>query len=187
MTQRGQWILVIAIVALLGGGLLAGMALSPALRPVGVQSDAPGFRAVDVVTLDTVGLDRHEGEVVLLNIWATWCAPCEAEMPSIQRLYDELAPHGLKVMAVSVDQADTDQVKAWTDERALTFPIYHDQSRRIERSYMTTGVPETFVIDRHGVIVKKVIGATLWDDDVQTGLIRRLLGVGDDAVEETGG
>jgi peroxiredoxin len=108
-------------------------------------------------------------------------------MPSIQRLYDELGPRGLKVMAVSVDQGDTDEVKAWTDERALTFPIYHDQIGRIERSYMTTGVPETFVIDRHRVIVKKVIGAAMWDDDVQTGLIRRLLGVGDDAVEETGG
>ena len=187
MTQRGQWILVIAIVVLLGGGLLAGMALSPALTPVGVQSDAPDFQAVDVVTLDTVGLGQHEGEVVLLNIWATWCAPCEAEMPSIQRLYEELEPKGLKVMAVSVDQGDTDQVKAWVDERALTFPVYHDQSGRIERSYMTTGVPETFVIDRHGVIVKKVIGAAYWDDDVHAGLIRRLLGASDDAVEETGG
>jgi peroxiredoxin len=187
MTQRGQWILVIAIVVLLGGGLLAALALTPALQPVSVQSDAPNFRAVDIATLDTVDLGQHEGEVVLLNIWATWCAPCEAEMPSIQRLYDELGPAGLRVMAVSVDQTETDGVRAWIDERSLTFPAYHDQSGRIQRTYMTTGVPETFVIDRHGVIVKKVIGATEWDDEVQVGLIRRLLGVSEDAVEETGG
>ncbi len=186
MTQRGQWILVIAIVVLLGGGLLAGMALSPALKPVGVESEAPNFRAVEVVTLDTADLAQHEGDVVLLNIWATWCAPCEAEMPSIQRLYDELGPQGLKVMAVSVDETGTAGVRAWIEERSLTFPVYHDQNGRIQQTYMTTGVPETFVIDRHGVIVKKVIGAAEWDDDVQTGLIRRLLGIGDDAVEETG-
>jgi len=187
MTQRGQWILVIAIVVLLGGGLLAGLALSPVLTPVGVQSDAPNFRAVDIVSLDTVDLGQLAGDVVLLNIWATWCAPCEAEMPSIQRLYDELGPEGLKVMAVSVDRTETDGVREWIDERGLTFPVYHDQSGRIERTYMTTGVPETFVIDRHGVIVKKVIGATEWDNDVQAGLIRRLLDADDDAVENTGG
>jgi peroxiredoxin len=186
MTQRGQWIVVLAIVGLLVGGLVVGMALTPALQPVSVNSEAPDFRAVDVVTGDTVGIEGYRGEVMLINIWATWCLPCETEMPSIQRLHEKLAPAGLEVVAVSVDELGTETVRAWAEERDLSFRILHDQSGRIQREYQTTGVPETFVVDRHGVIVKKVIGATEWDHPVQEALIRRLLGGNDAAVADSG-
>jgi peroxiredoxin len=186
MTQRGQWIFVLAIVGTLVGALVLGMTLTPSLQPVGVQSEAPEFRAVDVMTGDTVEFDAYEGEVLLLNIWATWCVPCVREMPSIQRLYDELAPDGLEVVAISVDNADTESVRAWVEERDLTFDVLHDQSARIERDYQTTGVPESFVIDRHGVIIKKVIGATEWDHPTQVALMRRLLGINEQAVARRG-
>lgn len=184
MTQRGQWIFVLGIVGVLAGALVVGLALTPALKPVGVESAAPDFRAVDVMTGDTVDLDRYEDEVVLLNIWATWCTPCVTEMPSIQRLHDALAGHGLKVVAVSVDGGDSESVRAWAQERGLTFDILHDRTGRIERDYQTTGVPESFVIDRDGIIVKKVIGAAEWDHPTQVDLMRRLLGVDAQAVAE---
>jgi len=184
MTQRGQWIFVLGIIGVLAGALVVGLALSPSLQPIGVESRAPQFRAVDVMTGDTVRLDRYHGEVVLLNIWATWCTPCVTEMPSIQRLYEQMAPQGLKVVAVSVDGEDTEAVRAWTQDRGLTFEILHDRSGRIERDYQTTGVPESFVIDRDGIIVKKVIGATQWDHPTQVALLRRLLGVDDQSVED---
>ena len=187
MTQRGQWLVVLVIVGIIVGGVIAGMAVTPALQPVGVQSDAPGFEAMDIATGDTVALSSFEGDVVLLNIWATWCVPCETEMPSIQRLHDQMAPEGLKVIAVSVDNVSTATVVEWIEERGLTFQVLHDESGRIQRTYQTTGVPETFVIDRHGVIVKKVIGATEWDHPVQITLIRRLLGGTDDELAESGG
>jgi len=178
--------MVMGIVGLLAGGLFVAMVLTPALQPVSVGSEAPDFEAMDLATGDTLGLDEYRGEVVLLNIWATWCVPCETEMPSIQRLHDELGPEGLKVLAVSVDQGGSDDVREWVEERGLAFPIMHDQSGRIQRTYQTTGVPETFVIDRHGVIVKKVIGAAEWDHPVQQALIRQLLGGEDDKVAESG-
>jgi len=186
MTQRGQWIVVLVIVGIIVGGVIAGMAVTPALQPIGVGSDAPGFDALDITTGDTVALDDYEGEVVLLNIWATWCVPCETEMPSIQRLHDQLGPEGLKVLAVSVDNSSTEGVTEWIEERGLTFQVLHDQSGIIQRTYQTTGVPETFVIDREGVIVKKLIGAAEWDHPVQITLIRRLLGGGDDELAESG-
>src|SRR5690606_35337030 len=69
---------------------------------VGPGTPAPDFTASDLDG-NPVRLSRYDGEVVLLNIWATWCEPCREEMPSMQRLYDRLGPHGLKVVAVSID------------------------------------------------------------------------------------
>jgi thiol-disulfide isomerase/thioredoxin len=116
--------------------------------------------------------------VVLLNIWATWCAPCEQEMPSLQRLQEELGPQGLRIAAVSIDQGSPESVRKWIDERRLTFPVLHDRSGRIQQIFQTTGVPESFVLDRDGTIVKKVIGAAEWDHPAQKALFRRLLGRG---------
>ena len=175
MTNRGQWIAVGTILGVLAFGLTAAVLLSPEIRRIDPGSDAPAFRALNITTGDSVALADFRGEVVLLNVWATWCAPCEAEMPSIQRLHDSLATRGLRVVAVSVDQDDVDDVQEWLDERGLTFTVLHDRSGRIEQVYQTTGVPESFVIDRRGIIVKKIIGATEWDHPAQQALFRRLL------------
>jgi len=175
MTNRGQWIAVGGVLAAIAGVLIAAVSMSNDLAPVSLGSPAPPFRAVSLTTGDSVGLDHYTGDVVLLNIWATWCAPCEEEMPSIQRLYDEMAPDGLKLVSVSVQFSSADAVRRWLADRHLTFPVLLDQAGHIEDIYQTTGVPETFVLDRHGVIVKKVIGATAWDAPAQKALIRRLL------------
>ncbi len=167
--------LVLVIIGVLGTALVVGAVLTPTLAPVAVGNDAPPFRALDIATGDSVGLDSFAGDVVLLNVWATWCIPCEAEMPSMQRLYDELSPLGFQVVAVSVDGSGPEHIKEWIDERGLTFRVLQDQSGNIERTYQTIGVPETFIIDRDGVIVKKVIGATEWDHPTHTALLRQLL------------
>lgn len=175
MTNRGQWIAVGGVLAAIGGVLVAAVTMSNDLAPVSIGSKAPQFRAVSLATGDSVGLDHYAGDVVMINIWATWCQPCEAEMPSIQRLYDEMAPEGLKLVSVSVEFSSPDAVRKWLADRHLTFPVLLDKGGHIEDVYQTTGVPETFVLDRQGVIVKKVIGATAWDAPAQKALIRRLL------------
>lgn len=102
----------------------------------------------------------------------------------MQRLHEELAPEGLRIVAVSIDAArgKTDPVgraggdlEAFAAEYGLTFDIWHDPAGEIERIYRTTGVPESLVIDRSGVIVKKVIGATDWDSEANIEMFRRLL------------
>jgi cytochrome c biogenesis protein CcmG/thiol:disulfide interchange protein DsbE len=175
MTNRGQWMAVGGVLVAIGGVLVAAVTMSNDLAPVSIGSRAPEFRAVSLATGDSVGLSHYTGDVVLLNIWATWCAPCEEEMPSIQRLYDEMAPEGLKLVSVSVEFSSPDAVRKWLADHHLTFPVLLDKGGHIEDLYQTTGVPETFVLDRQGVIVKKVIGATAWDAPAQKALIRRLL------------
>ena len=174
-TPRGQWIAVGVIVALLVGALTAGVFLSEDVFRVEVGAQAPDFTAVNLATGDTVSLVDYRGEVVLLNLWATWCAPCRVEMPSMQRLANQLEPEGLKVVAVSVDVASSRNVTAFADELGLTFDILQDPTRRIETTYQTTGLPETFLINRHGEIVHWHIGPEEWDKPAQVERIRRLL------------
>jgi cytochrome c biogenesis protein CcmG/thiol:disulfide interchange protein DsbE len=178
MTVKQQWIVVLGIVAVLaGGGFAASHFLKDELTSIGVGSDAPGFAAA---TLDTPAkmksLSDYRGEVVVLNIWATWCIPCRTEMPSMEKLYKELGPKGLKMVAVSVDNAGEEQkIRDFAKEYGLTFEVLHDGAGAIQGIYRTTGVPETFVLDRDGVIRKKWIGADDWASEGNKRLLEQLL------------
>jgi peroxiredoxin len=176
MRNRSQWVAVAVVLGVLAFGLGAALVLTPEITRIEPGARAPAAKVVSVASGDTVDVRDYRGQVVLLNLWATWCAPCLEEMPSMERLYEELGPEGLKVVAISIDQAiDADAVRRWTDERGFRFTILHDRSGRIQQTYQTTGTPESFVLDRNGVIVKKVIGAIPWDHPAQKALFRRLL------------
>jgi len=178
MTVKQQWGVVLAVVLLLAGGLFAATHyLGDEIFPVGVGSPAPPFAAQ---TLDdaprTRTLADYEGQVVLLNIWATWCAPCRTEMPSIQALHEAYGPRGLKVVAVSIDEAGAgDAVREFAREYGLTFDILHEPTGAIQKSYQTTGVPENFVIGRDGIIRKKAF-AQDWNSPTNRALVAQLLG-----------
>ena len=180
MTVRQQWTFVGIVVLILGGGLLAATRyLGDELFPVTVGSKAPDFRAN---TIDGAPVARtladYKGEIVLLNVWATWCLPCRTEMPSIQALHDRFAARGLKVVAVSIDKPGfDDEIRTFRDQFGLTFEILHDAAGKIQRDYHTTGVPETFIIGRDGMIRRKVIAADDWDSPANRALFAQLLGV----------
>ena len=182
MTMRQQWGIVIGIVLLLAGVLGAGVHfLGDELFPVSVGSAAPPLEAK---TLDeskrTKTLDDYKGKVLLVNVWATWCEPCRVEMPSIEKLHREFGPHGLAVIAVSVDDPGAERrVLDFVREYGLTFEVLHDPQQATKRSYQITGFPETFVIARDGTIRKKVIGAQDWNSEANRALIRELLGITD--------
>jgi peroxiredoxin len=182
MARRGQWLAVGGIVTALVGTLVLGVAMAPEVTPVAVGTRAPAFQGLHLTRGDTVRLSDYRGEVVLFNVWATWCAPCEYEMPSMERLYRELGPAGLRIVALSVDEEGPDHVLRWVRERDITFDILQDRSGRVETAYQITGYPESFVIDRDGVIVKKVIGPLEWDHPTQKALFRQLLGRDDEGV-----
>jgi thiol-disulfide isomerase/thioredoxin len=152
-------------------------------RPVVPGEIAPAF-AVTGLDGRQVGLEQYRGKVVLLNVWATWCAPCREEMPSMQRLYEQLRGKSFEILAVSVDDRLRDGVpvealRAFADEFQLSFPILHsppDDPKNIQRTYQTTGVPESFLIGPDGVIYRRISGATTWDSPQYRDQIIRLLG-----------
>jgi len=156
-----------------------GVALAAKIRSqvdlVGVGSRAPEFRAVNLRTAQPASLARYRGRVILLNVWATWCPPCRVEMPSLERLHQKLAGQDFEVVAVSIDDGDSSRVMQFARELGLGFDILQDKEGAIQRTYQTTGVPESFVIDRDGIIIKKVIGAAEWDGPVNEVLIRKLI------------
>src|SRR5690606_16354584 len=104
MSNSRQWWTVGGLLALLVALVALGWTVRDRFLPVEVGTAAPSFPARDLQG-NPVSLDALRGEVVLLNIWATWCPPCREEMPSMQRLHDQLAEEGLRVVAVSIDAA----------------------------------------------------------------------------------
>jgi peroxiredoxin len=171
-----QWILVGAVVLALVAGATAAVKYGPDIKQVGVGTVAPDFRVVDLASGDSVSLkERYRGSVTLVNIWATWCVPCRVEMPAMEKMYQSLAPLGFKIAAVSIDEGNPEDVRAFGKDLGITFDVLQDRSTAIQQTYQTTGVPESFLLNRDGVIVKRVIGAHDWSSEVNRKLIERLL------------
>jgi thiol-disulfide isomerase/thioredoxin len=176
MAMGKQWGLIAAVVLGLAAGAGVLVWLGPDVEAVAVGTRAPDYRVYHLGTGDSISLRQHyRGHVTLVNIWATWCGPCKDEMPSMQRLYDSLGPRGFRIAAVSVDEAGPEVVRAFARDLGLTFDILHDRSGAIQQVYQTTGVPESFLLDRDGVIMKRVIGAHDWASPVNVALVARLL------------
>ena len=182
MTSRQQWVAIASGAMALVFVVALVIKIRPQMDLLEVGSRAPDFHAVDLATGRPTTLADYQGKVILLNIWATWCAPCRVEMPSLERLHKKFAGTDFRVVAVSVDGdpfhlEDSEAppgIMAFANGLGLTFDILHDPSGAIRANYQTYAVPESFVIDREGIIVKKVIGAAEWDGPVTETLIERL-------------
>ena len=171
-----QWIFVGCVVVGVAAGVTILTKVGSEVAPVAVGATAPDFGALDLATGDSVGLrERYRGKVTLVNIWATWCVPCRVEMPAMERLYQELAPRGFAIAAVSIDEGGPDDVRKFGQDLGLSFDLLQDRSGRVQEIYQTTGVPESFLLDRRGVIVKRIIGAHDWSSPANRALVERLL------------
>jgi peroxiredoxin len=126
----------------------------------------PGFPAPNFTFpgLDgkMVSLTDYRGKVVFLNIWATWCGPCKQEMPSMERLYKALKGEDFEILAVSIDTLGAKVVAPFMKEYGLSFSALLDTGGTIQRLYGTTGIPETFIINKEGIIEQKIIGSRDW-------------------------
>lgn len=174
VVRRGLWLLA----------AFAGIALLWLGRgdytPADAGRIAPAYRAPSIDG-DTVDLADLRGSVVILNVWATWCRPCVAEMPALQRLHEQLGPDGLSIVAVSVDNAalvmgdPAAAVRSFVREYGITFPVLLDPETRIESAYPVAGLPVTYIIDRDGRIRERVLGPRAWDEPRYTTEFRQLL------------
>lgn len=138
-----------------------------------IPSPHADFLAPDF-TLDRMGggqitLSDLGGQVVVLNLWASWCAPCRAEMPALEKVYRTNRERGLTVLAVNITSQDREaDAAAFTEQFGLTFPVALDQRGEVARLYLMQALPTTFFIDAEGVIRKVVVGGPMSEVTMQT-------------------
>jgi peroxiredoxin len=142
--------------------------------PVRVGLPAPDF-TFPGLDGNKVSLSDYRGKVVFVNIWATWCPPCVEEMPSMQKLYQKLKGENFEILAVSIDSKGAKVVAPFMKKYQLTFPALLDSMGTIKRIYKTTGVPESYIIDKDGILAKKVLGPLDWSQPDVLRLFRDLI------------
>ena len=122
---------------------------------------APDFTANDL-NGKPVTLSQLRGKVVLVNFWATWCPPCREEIPSMVKLNRQMAGKPFQMLPLSINEEGKKEVESFFKSTGQTLPALLDSEQQVGKLYGITGVPETFVIDKKGVIVKKVVGGMDW-------------------------
>ena len=135
---------------------------------------APDF-AVPDLDGQAVHLSAFRGRVVLVNLWATWCPPCREEMPSMERLHQRLKDKGFVILAVSEDEGGAAGVKTFVEQMHVTFPVLLDPDGDVGRKYEVWGFPESFLLDRDGRVVERVIGPRDWSSPEQIARIEALM------------
>jgi peroxiredoxin len=142
--------------------------------PIEPGHPAPAFSLPVLGGDEPLSLGSLRGKVVLLNFWATWCKPCEDEMPAMESLYRTLGSQDFELVAVSVDD-DPQRVEEFTAQMGLTFSVLLDPEKRVADAYQSYRFPESYLIDREGVLVTRYIGPRDWDAPAYVDRIRRLL------------
>lgn len=120
-------------------------------------------------------LSDLKGKVVLLNFWATWCPPCREEIPSMIKLNNFMAGKPFQMVAVSIDEGGQSSVELFLKESGFGLPAYIDLENKASKTYGITGVPETFIIDKNGILKKKVVGPLAWDSPEVIGFLEGLM------------
>lgn len=165
---------IVCGLAALGALLLLLLASERGSEPLREGAPAPPFTLLRSGDGPPVSLADTLGQVVLVNFWATWCGPCEAEMPAMQRLYDELQGEGFELLAVSVDK-DPEAVAEFRERFGLSFPVLLDPDQEVATAYDTFKWPESILIDRRGRVIARFIGEREWDSPPYVERIRREL------------
>lgn len=172
MSQRIVAGVLAALMLVAAGWLLAEAPRLP--PPIATGRPAPDFSLASLDDGAPVTLSSLAGRVVLLNFWATWCKPCEEEMPAMERLYKSLQGEPFELLAVSVDD-EAATVQAFQERLGLSFPILLDPEKHASEEYQSFRFPESYLIDREGILVARYIGPREWDAPEYRERIRRLL------------
>jgi len=182
MAAAGAALVVVALLAALTEGPRASVAhatgIDEAARELDLIRPARPKQASDFsVSLlggKTLELKGQRGKPMLINFWATWCAPCRDEMPAMERLYLKHRERGFMLLAVSVD-TDAALVKPFLAKYHLTFPVALDAKMDLANTYGVRALPASFLIDRNGYLTALALGPRAWDNRAAHALIEAML------------
>ena len=163
-TQR----IILYVLLLIAGAAWTSLSTDKAgtSTPGNIPAPQAGFSAPDfslkTPTGESYTLSELRGQAVLVNLWATWCPPCRAEMPTIEAMYQEYKDQGFIVLAVDMTyQDDPFEVVPFTQEHNLTFPILLEETGDVAAAYQLRSLPSSYFINREGIISEVVIGGPM--------------------------
>jgi len=162
---RKVLVVPMALAVLLAAGCYHGS------RPRRIGEAAPDFSVQD--SDRQIHLSQFRGQVVVLNFWATWCPPCNEELPSLMSMQERTRARGVVVVGVSID-VDGDAYHRFLKQRGVNFVTVRDPQEKISGMYGTHGWPETFIIDRQGLLRRKVVGPINWNSPEVMEFLNRL-------------
>jgi thiol-disulfide isomerase/thioredoxin len=178
MTTSWRWIVIVLVGAIVAAAtfavyMLAGLNDDEVPSKLGSIDNFIAAREVKPAPLLTfldeegtkVTLEKFRGKIVVLNLWATWCTPCVAEMPMLDRLQQQLEGVGVVVVALSIDRGGPEVVREFFDEHDIThLGVYVDPTMRAQQDLSAIGLPTTIIIDREGNDRGRIVGPAEWDD-----------------------
>ena len=169
--------LIVSLILLIATSAFA-ESLAPFMREIGLVPLREGTKYIDFELPDLNGgslnLNSFEGKVVFLNFFATWCGPCKAEVPSMQKLYEKLKAEGFEILAVDL-QENPGAVEAFVKRYGLTFPVVLDRSGQIGAYYGARSIPTSYVIDRSGNVIAGAVGTRDWFSPSSIEFFRKVL------------
>lgn len=119
-------------------------------------------------------LSDYRGKPVIINFWATWCPPCRAELPAMNRAWEKVKTENIEMLAINAGE-DEDTIFAFTGEYPIDFTVLLDETGEEIKRWPIRGLPTTFVLDKEGRIVYRAIGGREWDDEKLLNIVRKLL------------
>ncbi|WP_168188844.1 peroxiredoxin family protein [Thermoflavimicrobium daqui] len=147
----------------------------PNVEPLQAEEGKPAPK-FNLVTLEgkSVKLSDYRGKKVILNFWATWCPPCQAEMPHMQKFYEKNKENGVEILAVNLTSMDkgTAAIRKFVKDYRLTFPILLDKDGAVGSQYQAISIPTSYILDANGVVVKKILGPM--DENMLESLVKNI-------------
>ena len=147
---------------------------SPGKKIISNSDQAPDFH-LQTQEGRVVSLSDFRGKVVMVHFWATWCPPCVEEIPTLDNLYRALSGRDFELLAICVDEGGAAAVAPFIRKNKLNLPVFFDPERSIAGLYGTYKFPETYIVDRQGVVRLKVIGPRDWSDPANVHILKRIM------------
>jgi peroxiredoxin len=166
--------LLFALTALLYSSFVVSFSSAQAAEQVKINAPAPDFALSDLEDKE-ISLSSLKGKVVILTFWSIYCQPCRQEMPMMDSLYQKYRSEGLDVVGVNIDRDPLVSIQNFVKENRLSFPILLDREKSAMKTYRAHFLPSTFVLNRSGIIVDKVVGIRDWSGPESRAFIEKLL------------
>jgi peroxiredoxin len=172
--KRNVLLIIITLLAVIGALFFFGQSGGQRVKIVREGDRAPEF---SLPSLDgrSVSLSSCRGKVVMVHFWATWCPPCVDEIPTLERLHRAYFGKDLEILAVSVDEGGAGAVGRFMQKNRFALPVLLNSDQSVSRAYGTVKFPETYLIDREGIVRQKVIGAVDWTSPAALQVIQAML------------